>query len=90
MTTKVFGSGSYEEVLGIRLRYICGTPICPTGYVQINNLMYKKKKIRKYTAEGREEIHRNLKFDETVMTSLHMLARAYLPSRSVEYMDNRV
>lgn len=72
------------------LRYICDEPLCPIGYVQTKNPMYKKKKICKYTAEGREEIHRNLKFDETVMTVLHMLARAYLPNRSVEYMDNRV
>ena len=72
------------------LLYICQTPMCPIGYVQTKNPMYKKKKICKYTAEGREEIHRNLKFDETVITVLHMLARAYLPNRSVEYMDNRV
>ncbi len=72
------------------LRYISGEPLCPIGYVQTKNPMFKKKKICKYTAEGREEIHRNLKFDETVMTVLHMLARAYLPNRSVEYMDNRV
>ncbi len=72
------------------LRYISGEPLCPIGYVQTKNPMYKKKKICKYTAEGREEIHRNLKFDEMVMTVLHMLARAYLPNRSVEYMDNRV
>lgn len=72
------------------LRYINGEPLCPIGYIQTKNPMYKKKKICKYTAEGREEIHRNLKFDETVMTVLHMLARAYLPNRSVEYMDNRV
>ncbi len=72
------------------LRYISGEPLCPIGYVQTKNPMYKKKKICKYTAEGREEIHRNLKFDETVMTVLHLLARAYLPNRSVEYMDNRV
>ena len=72
------------------LRYICGVPIYPISYVRTKNPMDKKKKICKYTAEGREEIHHNLKFDEVVMTVLHMLARAYLPNRSVEYMDNRV
>ena len=72
------------------LRYICDEPLCPIGYIQTKNPMYKKKKICKYTAEGREEIHRNLKFDETAIAVLHMLARAYLPNRSVEYMDNRV
>ncbi|MBD5401865.1 group II intron reverse transcriptase/maturase, partial [bacterium] len=55
------------------LRYIHKMPICPIGYVQTKNPMYKKRTICKYTAEGREEIHRNLKFDETVMTVLHML-----------------
>ena len=72
------------------LRYISSEPLCPIGYVQTKNPMYKKKKICKYTAEGREEIHRNLKFDETVISVLHTLARTYLPNRSVEYMDNRV
>ncbi len=72
------------------LRYINKMPICPIGYVQTKNPMYKKKKICKYTAEGREEIHRNLKFDEAVMAILHMLAKEYLPNRSVEYMDNRI
>ena len=42
------------------LRFICKIPICPIGYIQTKNPMYKKKKICKYTAEGREEIHRNL------------------------------
>ncbi len=72
------------------VRFINGEALCPIGYVQTKNPMSKKKKICKYTAEGRKEIHRNLKFDETVMTALHMLARAYMPNRSVEYMDNRV
>ncbi len=72
------------------LRFVCKLPICPIGYVQTKNPMYKKKTICKYTAEGREEIHQNLKFNETVMTVLHTLAREYLPNRSVEYMDNRV
>ena len=45
------------------LRYISGEPLCPIGYVRTKNPMYKKKKICKYTTEGREEIHRNLKFD---------------------------
>ena len=72
------------------LRYVYGMPICPIGYVRTKKPIDKKKTICKYTTEGREEIHRKLKFDETVMAVLYMLARAYLPNRSVEYMDNRV
>lgn len=72
------------------IRFLSQEPICPIGYVQTKNPMYKKKKICKYTAEGREEIHKCLKFDEIVMTVLHMLAKAVIPNRSIEYLDNRV
>ncbi|MCM1529697.1 MAG: group II intron reverse transcriptase/maturase [Alistipes sp.] len=72
------------------LRFVCEEPICPIGYIQTKNPMYKKKKICKYTAEGREEIHKRLKFDESVMTVLHMLAKAVISNRSIEYLDNRV
>lgn len=72
------------------LRFVCEEPICPIGYVQTSKPMYKKRKICKYTAEGREEIHKNLKFDESVISVLHMLAKEFIPDRSVEYMDNRV
>ena len=72
------------------VRYMHQEPICPIGYIQTRNPMYKKRKICKYTAEGREEIHRSLKFDESVMTVLHMLAKEVIPNRSIEYLDNRV
>lgn len=72
------------------MRFLIQEPICPIGYIQTKNPMYKKKKICKYTAEGREEIHKCLKFDESVMTVLRMLAKAVIPNRSIEYMDNRV
>lgn len=72
------------------VRYMHQEPICPIGYIQTRNPMYKKRKICKYTTEGREEIHKSLKFDESVMTVLHMLAKEVIPNRSIEYLDNRV
>ncbi len=72
------------------VRYMHQEPICPIGYIQTRNPMYKKRKICKYTAEGREEIHKSLKFDESVMTVLHMLAREVIPNRNIEYLDNRI
>ena len=72
------------------VRYMHQEPICPIGYIQTRNPMYKKRKICKYTAEGREEIHKSLKFDESVMTILHMLAKEAIPNRSIEFLDNRV
>ena len=72
------------------LRFIDDEPIIPISYIQTKNPMYKKLKICKYTAEGREEIHKSLKFDESVITVLHMLAKSHISGRSIEYMDNRV
>lgn len=72
------------------VRYMHQEPICPIGYIQTRNPMYKKRKICKYTVEGREEIHKSLKFDESVMTVLHMLAKEVIPNKSIEYLDNRV
>jgi len=46
------------------LRWMFDVPICPIGYVQTRNPMYKKKKICRYTPEGREAIHKNLKFEK--------------------------
>lgn len=73
-----------------QVRFIGGVAVCPVGYIKTKNPMYKKAVICKYTEEGREEIHKNLKFDELRLTVLHMLATAQIPNRSIEYMDNRV
>ena len=72
------------------IRFVDKQMICPIGYIKTANPMCKKRSICKYTIEGREEIHKSLKFDEYVMSVLHMLARTYIPNRSVEYLDNRV
>lgn len=72
------------------VRYMHQEPICPIGYVQTKHPMQKKRIICKYTKEGREEIHKSLKLDETAIIVLKMLAKEFIPKCSVEYMDNRV
>lgn len=72
------------------IRFIAEEPMIPLSYVQTRKPLYKKLTICKYTPEGRAEIHKNLKFDESVITVLHMLARSNIHGRSMEYMDNRV
>jgi len=69
------------------LRYLNGYPMCPISFVQTLAPYYKKKEICKYTKEGREKIHQNLKFDITVLL---MLMRENNTNRSIEYMDNRL
>lgn len=49
--------------------------------------MFKKKSVCKYTADGREEVHKNLKINTVVMLALMRMAE---PRRSIEYMDNRI
>ncbi|XCH79221.1 MAG: group II intron reverse transcriptase/maturase [Candidatus Dehalobacter alkaniphilus] len=70
-----------------QIRYVSSKTVCPVGYIKTQTPMFKKKKVCKYTPEGREEIHINLKINTTVML---MLMRIKEPRRSVEYMDNRI
>jgi len=70
-----------------QVRFVSGKTICPIGYIQCKNPMHKKKKVCKYTTDGRAEIHSDLKFDTSVLL---LLMRKKEENRSVEYMDNRI
>ena len=72
------------------LVYINGEALIPVSYIQTRWPMYKRVKVCKYTPEGREAIHKNLKLDENVISAMHLLAKSYPSGRSIEYMDNRV
>ena len=71
------------------LRYVAGSnePIYPIGYVQYKNPCAKRRKACPYTAEGREDIHDNLRINIHMMMEL-MQAPSF--GKSVEYMDNRI
>ena len=73
-----------------QIRFICGEPLCPVGYIQTKNPMYKKRAVCKYTVQGRAEIHKNLKYNESVIAVIHMLGNEILSNRSIEYSDNRI
>ncbi len=70
-----------------QIRFVSSKTVCPVGYIKTKPPMFKKKKICKYTVEGRDEIHKNLKVNTLVML---MLMKIHEPRRSVEYMDNRI
>lgn len=70
-----------------QIRFISSKTICPIGYIKTKTPMFKKKKICKYTPEGREEIHKNLKINTRTMLEL---MRVKDKRRSIEYMDNRI
>ena len=73
-----------------QLRFINGYPFVPIGYVQTKHPMYKKKSICKYSVEGRQEIHKNLQFDEYVLWVMEQLQYNYKSTESIEFMDNKI
>ena len=73
-----------------QIRFVDNTPLVPIGYVQTKNPMYKKKSICKYTAKGRAEIHKNLKFDEYVLWVMKQLIYSYQNTDSIEFTDNKI
>lgn len=73
-----------------QLRFIDGRPLVPIGYVQTKFPMYKKKSICKYTKIGREELHKNLRFDNYVLTVMKQMLSNYKNTDSIEYTDNRI
>ena len=73
-----------------QLRFVDGYPLVPIGYVQTRSPMYKKTSICKYTAEGRQEIHKTLKFDEYVLWVMEQLQYSYTYTDSIEFTDNKI
>lgn len=70
------------------LRCYKDIPVIPIGYVQHRNPMWKRKSVNKYTAEGRQEIHKNLR-GINMEILLHLMRNPVL-NRSIEYNDNRI
>lgn len=70
-----------------QIRFVSNHPIAPIGYVRCVKPTEKKRSINKYTPEGREEIHKNLRINTAMLVAL-MKQHAY--GRSVEFMDNRI
>lgn len=71
------------------LRFVAGTkePIYPVGYIQHRHPMARKRSINQYTAQGRAEIHQDLRLDTTLM--LGMMKQSQY-GWSIEYADNRI
>lgn len=70
-----------------QIRFFNGRPLIPIAYVKHKNPMWKKKSVCKYTPEGRQEIHKNLGVNTSIML---LLMRTKEVGRSIEYMDNRI
>ena len=70
-----------------QIRFVSSKTVAPIGYIQTKTPLFKKKKVCKYTVEGRETIHKSLGINTSIMIALMRIKE---PRRSVEYMDNRI
>ena len=70
-----------------QLRFLNGHPLIPVGYVQTKDAQHKKKTVNRYTVEGRAEIHKNLRFDTSIL--LWLMQNPVL-DKSIEFADNRI
>lgn len=70
------------------MRYVAGSdePIYPIGFVQHKPPWTKKRKANLYTAEGRKEIHDNLRINTSLMVEM----MKFSGKNSTEYSDNRI
>lgn len=53
-----------------QMRFINDEPIIPIGYIRTKNAMNKRRKINKYTKEGRKLIHKNLTLNLNIFIKL--------------------
>lgn len=70
-----------------QLRFLNERPMVPVGAVPQKNAQNKRKSVNKYTAKGRELIHKNLAINTEAML---YLMRNPVKGRSIEYADNRI
>lgn len=69
-----------------QIRFVAHRTIAPIGYIRTKNPMNKKVKVNSYTAEGRAEIHDNLRIDTAMQQAMLRQNHAGI---SIEFMDNR-
>lgn len=70
-----------------QMRWLNGEPVIPVSYVRYRRPNRKKLIINKYTHEGRQEIHKKLSINTSIMT---WLMKHPIPKETVEFNDNRI
>nr|WP_216626811.1 group II intron reverse transcriptase/maturase [Paenibacillus phytohabitans] len=73
---------------GFRTFKLANVYLYPLADVKTRNTMSFSQQLTLYTAEGREQIHQKLRPD--LQHEIASLTKSHIPSRSVEYMDNRI
>ncbi|WP_230130794.1 group II intron reverse transcriptase/maturase [Bacillus sp. CECT 9360] len=74
--------------LGFRTFKIAGIHLFPLANVQTKNVISFTQSLTPFTVKGRAQIHKNL--HKNIKRELALLMESNIPTRSVEYMDNRI
>jgi hypothetical protein len=74
--------------LGFRTFEIAGIHLFPLANVQTKNVISFTQSLTPFTVEGRTQIHKNL--HKNIKQEIALLMESNIPTRSVEYMDNRI
>jgi len=72
------------------MRFLCGTPIIPIGYVKHRKPIGKKKSVCKYTPAGRAEIHKNQTLISEYVLQWLRENPVINDRATIEYNDNRI
>ncbi|MBP1949418.1 group II intron reverse transcriptase [Virgibacillus litoralis] len=74
--------------LGFKTFKIANVYLFPLANVKTRNAMNFSQALTPFTNAGREKIHKTLRSD--IQQEISQLMKSKLPTRSVEYMDNRI
>ncbi len=74
--------------LGFKTFKVANVYLFPLANVKTKNNMNFSQSLTPFTKVGREKIHKNLRKD--IKREISLLMKSNIPTRSVEYMDNRV
>lgn len=86
---KVIINKSISERYGSseQLRYLDGFAVAPIGYAKMRVLMKKAQAVNKFTLQGRNEIHKRLSLDLSVIRQLMEIPEK---DGTIQYTDNRI
>jgi RNA-directed DNA polymerase len=74
--------------LGFKTFKIAGIHLFPLANIQTKNVISFTQSLTPFTVKGRAQIHKNL--HKNIKRELALLMESNIPTRSVEYMDNRI
>lgn len=74
--------------VGFKTYEIAGIHLFPLANVQTKNVISFTQSLTPFTVDGRSRIYKNL--HKNIRQELAFLMESNIPSRSVEYMDNRI